>query len=259
MRLQRILVAAVTMLCLGVVIAAQRSPIAHGQPVAKKHCHKVKKHGKKVKVCTSVKPRPTDTPVPTSTPVPTATNTPLPTDTPTATVTPSPTNTPIPRFLHQHDAVADLLTGVLAATSGFTYGDTDNYGLHPPAGQWYFWMVGAEENDGSHPYVSSYFNFEIADSSNRVYAPGPGYPSDRAGPTMAVVTIANKQQNIGWMEFTIPAQAAVYTVLWTEDGVIPGGVAVARVNVSGTGAVKLTSLVPAQDLARLRASFQGIG
>jgi hypothetical protein len=261
MRLRRSVVALLAILCLGLVVVGQPSLVAHGQPAAKKHCHTVKRHGKKVRVCTSVKPKPTDTPIPTATntPVPTSTDTPTPTNTPTATATATATNTPTPRFLHQHDGVADLLTGVLAVVSGFEYGDTDNYGLHPSSGQWYFWMVGGEENLEAGPYVSSYFNFELEDSSNRVYTPGPGYPSDKAGPTMQVVTIANKQENIGWMEFTIPAHPGVYTVLWTEDGAIPGGVTVATVNISGTGAIKMTSLSPHPALTRLRASLQRRG
>jgi hypothetical protein len=74
-------------------------------PLAKKKCHYVTKkvHGKKkrVKVCTTVKPKATPTPTPTDTPTDTPT-TPTPTDTPTVTptptITPTATQTPVYEF-----------------------------------------------------------------------------------------------------------------------------------------------------------------
>jgi hypothetical protein len=83
MGLTRSVVAGLVVLCVGLVVSGQPQTVAHGQPVEKKHCHKVKRHGKKVRVCTNVKPTATNTPIPTATSTPT----PLPTDTPTPTAT----------------------------------------------------------------------------------------------------------------------------------------------------------------------------
>lgn len=221
--------------CLLMVVQGEvgRVPTAHGAPTMKRVCHKITKkvHGKKrkVKVCHTVAQAPVATKVPTATSTPTAsptpTRTPTPTATATATSTPTPTATPKPRFATEHDAGMDLildnLTGVGAATSEYTIGLNNNYGLSPDSGRLYFWMLGFEKNYGTGSYLSSYFNWKLVSSEGTVYAPEPGYPSEKSGPTLPVVDLGYNEQNIGWMEFNVPFRADVYTVEWNENYAVP--------------------------------------
>lgn len=73
MRIGRVLAVALALLCVGVVVSAQPRSVVHGAVVEKKSCHKVKRHGRKVRVCRQVKPTPTPSPTPTNTPMPTYT------------------------------------------------------------------------------------------------------------------------------------------------------------------------------------------
>jgi hypothetical protein len=195
-----------------------------------------------------VRPRPvtatpTPTPRPTTTPMPTATSTPTPTPlatstpTPPSTATPLPTATPTPRFIRSHqqgtDGIMDTWTGIIAVTGGYEIGTVDNYGLNPPDGSLFFWMLADEDDEGDSDYASSLFNFGLVGPDGRVYAPSVGWPADQSGPTMESVLLAPGEHNIGWMEFTIPAMAGVYTVVWNESGAI-SNVAIADVTVTPT-------------------------
>lgn len=51
MRIGRVLAVALALLCVGVVVSAQPRSVVHGAVIEKKSCHKVKRHGRLVKVC----------------------------------------------------------------------------------------------------------------------------------------------------------------------------------------------------------------
>jgi hypothetical protein len=49
----------------------------------------------------------------------------------------------------------------------------------------------------------------IQDPSGHIHALGAGNPGNRRGRTIGTVTVANKQEDVSWMQFTIPRHGAL--------------------------------------------------
>jgi hypothetical protein len=243
MGLGRIVVAGLATLCLVVVVSGQPRLVAHGQPAAKKACHNVKLHGKKVKVCTSVKPKPTATPLPTATstatPVPTATSTPLPTDTPTATATDTPTLTDTPTATPDpsNPVCAIGATRVLAhifpngdreqtAIDTLRVGKVDAASYPVTPGMIYLWLHATDSYVDTAGFglevESSMFEFRVTDSAGTTYDArnaDVSWPPDTSGPRLEPVLLRDHQSNSGWVEIEIPATDAAYTLSWNWDDI----------------------------------------
>jgi hypothetical protein len=166
-----------------------------------------------------------DTPTPVATPAASSTPAPIDTPVPTATATPLPG----PPFRTEHnpgagvDVIVDNQTHVGATVGAYEVGDVDRSNVYATFGHWFFWLLGQEENFGVSDFVSDPADFELVGSDGTVYLPLPGYPVDAPDEDYPMLPgdISRNSVNNGWLQFTLPSHADIYTVLWNEGGAIP--------------------------------------
>jgi hypothetical protein len=270
LRIGRVSLATATLL-LGLMVALANQPAetVQGAPASKKICKTVKKHGKKTKVCRSVKPKrtatptstatntPTDTPTATATPTSTPTPTATPTSTPTATATPTGTSGPVHNFETHVDTAAgsntitDLTSGVSATVSHFEEGLTDAAGTRAASGRWFQWVLVTETNNGTQPYTSSDSNFTMRVPDRLphqiTFGAAPGMPPASSGtpvpvePVLSPTTLSPGQSTTGWIQFDLPLIRGTYELFWNENGVTNIPVAAIQLN-GGSGSALVTSV-----------------
>jgi hypothetical protein len=210
------------LLLAGMSAVGRQAPLVHGAVARKQTCKTVTKkvHGKKqkVKVCHTVK----------AAAKPAATKTPTPTVTPVNT--PTPTATPLPgHALSIHSEGTDIAllsddtSNNSAAVGSLVYGPLAANGTKASSNQFFQWVVGVEQANGTTPYVSSVNNFRLTGADNAVYPQVQvGNPSGTTGTTLANMTLNGPDGvNDGWIAWSIPARANTLTVSWNEAGLIP--------------------------------------
>jgi hypothetical protein len=134
-----------------------------------------------------------------------------------------------PRFRVEYNAAAgvdmivDTYTHVGATTGAYEVGDVDRSNVYVPFGHYFFWVLAQEENFGIPDFMSSPDDFALQGSDGTIYTPEPAYPVDQpdSDNPMEVAVAPRNQKNSGWLQFTVPARADAYTVLWSDGGPIP--------------------------------------